>query len=466
MIPYLPKYFTSKAIAIYCGLLVICTVVFLRILPILWVVFGLIEVILFFTVSNSLTKSWAKYPNQTFIKKLFWRSIIIRVAYIIFIYFFYNYINGEPFEFEAGDSQGYHQLASWIVDMLKKGDLSGFYKFIGTNYSDMGYPLYLGIIYSIFGKSIIFVRILKAIIGAYTCILIYKLACRCFNETNGRIAGIMAMLSPTLIYYCGLHLKETEMIFLIVLFLERADYMLRSKTFTPKILLTVSILGILLFFFRTILGVAAFFSLFTAILFIPNKIVKLNRKVTLCIFGGVIVLSLLGGTIQKNINKYLEMSETNQNIGMASRSTRKGGNKLATYGSTAVFAPLVLIGPFPTLVNIETQQNQMLLNGGYFVRNILGFFLFLSLFVLYKQQKIGENSLILSFILCYLAIVAMSTFALSERFHLPAVPFIIIFAAHGITQLNEKSKTKYLLYLVFISIIIIAWNWFKLAGRA
>jgi hypothetical protein len=88
-----------------------------------------------------------------------------------------------------------------------------------------------------------------------------------------------------------------------------------------------------------------------------------------------------------------------------------------------------LLGPLPTLVNIDTQKNQMLLNGSYFIRNILAFFFFLSLFVLYRQKKLGESSLLISFIFSYLAILGLSTFAISERFHLPVFPFIIILAA-------------------------------------
>lgn len=466
MISYLPKFFTHKAIAVYIIVLFLCTIIFAKFLPVLWITFGITEVVLFFIISNSVTKVWSKLSQKIFLKKLTWFAFIIRIIYVIFIYFFYEYMTGVPFEFDSGDSTGYHELAIWISSMIKKNDLSQFYTHVGTNYSDMGYPLYLGVLYSIFGKSIILVRIIKAILGTITCVLIYKLATRNFGEISGRIAGILTMVSPNLIYYCGLHVKETEMIFLTVLFIERADFMMRSKSFNIKALLIISFIGISLFFFRTVLGAAAAFSLATAVIFTPRKIVKIDRKIVLYLFGGVIVVSLLGGTIQKNINTYLEMSDKNQKVGMASRSIRKGGNKLSSLGNTAIFAPLILVGPFPTLVNIETQQNQMLLNGGYFVRNILAFFLLLSLFVLYKQQKIGECSLILSFMLSYLAIVAMSTFAISERFHLPALPFIITFAAHGITQVNLKTKTKYIFYLVFLVTIILAWNWFKLAGRA
>ena len=69
------------------------------------------------------------------------------------------------------------------------------------------------------------------------------------------------------------------------------------------------------------------------------------------------------------------------------------------------------------------------------------------------------------FTLAYLAILARSPYALSERFHMPVVPFLIILSAYGISQIDLKNKKFFIPYLVIIGLIIIGWNWFKLAGR-
>jgi len=65
----------------------------------------------------------------------------------------------------------------------------------------------------------------------------------------------------------------------------------------------------------------------------------------------------------------------------------------------------------------------------------------------------------------YLLILANSGYALSPRFHVPALPFFLIFAGYGITQTKLNYSTYYVLYLICISAVVIAWNWFKLAGR-
>ena len=97
--------------------------------------------------------------------------------------------------------------------------------------SDSGYATYLGTIYSIFGKGVIVPRLIKALLGAFATVLIYRVASRNFGEEAGRISGIFYMLMPNLILYTGSHLKEAEMVFLVVAFIERADYVMRSKSY-------------------------------------------------------------------------------------------------------------------------------------------------------------------------------------------------------------------------------------------
>jgi hypothetical protein len=125
----------------------------------------------------------------------------------------------------------------------------------------------------------------------------------------------------------------------------------------------------------------------------------------------------------------------------------------------------MLIAPFPTLVNVETQQNQMMLNGGFVVKNIIGFFILLALILLIKTKEFKKHILILAFLLIYLGILALSKFAISERFHMPIYPILLILTAFGISKINKKSAKYYVPYLFLVGAIIIGWNYFKLAGR-
>jgi hypothetical protein len=132
----------------------------------------------------------------------------------------------------------------------------------------------------------------------------------------------------------------------------------------------------------------------------------------------------------------------------------------------AVFAPMIITLPFPSFtVALAEQQNQMMFSGGYFVRNVYSFFVLLALILLIKRHEWREHLFIITFFTTYLLIIAKSTFAVSERFHLPAVPFLLALAAYGITQAGKKERKWFVPYLIFIVFVVIGWNWFKLAGR-
>jgi hypothetical protein len=460
---YLSNYFTSKAIAVYFMVLMAITLLaFQYSLPIQWMFTASSTVFLFFLYGSKLTRKWAITSNASFKKNIFYSALVIRILWVVGSYFLYQSMTGQPFEFEAADSIGYHNEAVWMRGILANGNYEVFSGYYMNRLSDMGYPVYLTFIYTIFDDSIIITRFIKALLGAVTVLFIYKIASRNFGEATGRVAGVLAMLYPNLIYYAGLHTKETEMVFLLVLFIERADHLFRKNRLMVFQLLLVVFLGSLLYFFRAVLFYTAFLSLGMVVLFSSQRALKF-RKTLLAVFFGIITFLFINNSfIIDEASGFLEDSKTNQSLSIQHRSTSQ---KLAKYGSTAVFAPFIFVAPFPTFVNIETQQNHMLLSGGFFVKNIMAFFVFVALLFLIKKKRWKNHILILAIFAIYLAILALSKFAIVERFHMPALPFFIILSAYGISVINKKSIKYFQGYVLLIAIVIVGWNWFKLAGR-
>ena len=330
MLNYFPKYFTSKAISLYLGVLVLCNLIFIsHPLPLIWWAFGMVEVLSFFYFSNQLTRTWSTCTEKRFIQKLFQTALIIRIGWVVFSYFFYTFMTGQPFEFDAGDASGYHEEALWLVDMFHKGDIQAFLVFNKGRMSDVGYPFYLGVQYWLTGGSIMIARLLKALYGAYTCVLIYKLANRNFGDSVGRMAAIFCMLMPNLILYTGLHVKETEMLLLTVAFVERADAMFRNKNFSFIEIAPPVILAGLLFFFRTVLGAAAIMALFTTLLFTSTKILGFGKRIILIVWILAVVGFFVGGTISTEVESVWAAREKNQENSMKMRSTEANGNKFA-----------------------------------------------------------------------------------------------------------------------------------------
>lgn len=469
MINYFPKFFTNRAIFLYFILLITISVAFSHPMVWYWWLFGAVEVAGFFYFSNVLTKDWQGYYGKALEKKYFSTALLLRIFYVFFSYAFYTLLTGSPFEFSAADAHFYDDMGRWGAEELWAGTFSWSRIFgdIDIDISDCGYPFYLMLIYAISGKSLLVVRLLKAVISSFTVVLVYRLATRNFGETVGRISGIFCLLMPNLIYYCGLHLKETEMLFLTVLFIERADYIFRCKKINVRDLIFLFLIGAAAFFFRAVLCYVLFLTLVASVV-LGSKRIKRGGK--WAIEGLLLVMLLVFGYFQVgsetvyNTEEYQNIQDQ-QTAAMQWRSERSGGNSYAKYASASLFAPLIFTIPFPTMVNIEYQQNQQMIHGGNFVKNITSFFTILALFLLLFSGEWRDNIVPLAFVIGYLIVLAFSNFAQAERFHIPALPFELILASYAIVHFKPRFKNWFTIWLVFIFVANVGWAWLKLRGR-
>jgi len=95
-----------------------------------------------------------------------------------------------------------------------------------------GYPLFLGILYLLFGHSYVAVKVAQSLLGALTCVVILLIGERVFTRRVGMVAATIAAVYPHLVYYTGILMSETLFLFLAMVFL-CALAMLRED-FSPK----------------------------------------------------------------------------------------------------------------------------------------------------------------------------------------------------------------------------------------
>ena len=464
MLSFFPKQISNKAIAVYIASLAVVSIVYMDYaMSFKFMLIGLAFVFMFFHFSNTLSVSWKNLSPKTFTTKLFWMALALRVVWVVFSYYFYIANTGQPFEWGAADSQGYHDTATWLSEIGWDGMWNyEFHNKVGV--SDAGYEIYLFLVYSIFGPNIFITRLLKAIWGALTCVLIYRLTSRNFGESTGRMAGLFCVFMPNLIIYSGLHLKETEMLLLTVAFVERADYLLRSRKFNFWNIAVVAILALSLFFFRTVLGGVAIASFFTGLVFASEKVIKKGKKILLILVGLLFVAVIAGGTISTEVEQYWNDRGTNQDNRRMEQVSR--GANWAKYATGAVMAPMVFVLPFATMVDVSEQYSQQLIHGGNFVKNFMGVFVILAFFYLvFVNKKWRDHALVGSFTIGYLLVVAMSAFANAERFLLPAVPFLLAFSAYGVSQLTAKSFKFVKIWCFVVILMEFGWAFFKLGSR-
>lgn len=473
---FVPRSITNMAMLTYVLALLACNILYMRYaLTWYWWAFGLVEACGFFYFANYCTKRWARLSPKMFAKRLFVTALSIRVVYVLFSYWFYLTMTGSPFEFDPGDVGFYNEMGRYGASLLRDGHWNLFPAFVaysGADYSDLGYPLYLSFVYLLSGDSILVARLVKAIWSAWTALLIYKLAVRNFGESTGRIAGVLCMLMPNLIYYCGLHLKEIEMVFLAVLFAERADYILRRGKLTFGPTCALMLIAGAVFTFRTALAAVLVLAFLCALLLSSTRVVGWKRRILLVAVAALVVgvVMLNNTSIGNSVRSMWETRGSEQKGNMEWRATRVDSQgrvqKFAKYAGAAVFAPMIFTIPFPTMTETPGQENLKMIHGGNFVKNITSFFTILALFILLFTGDWRKNVLPIAILCGYLLVLIFSSFAQSERFHLPSVPFAMMFAAYGISYMrNPKYKRWFNIWCVVMFVAALAWNWFKLAGR-
>lgn len=462
----LHKHFQWVGIGVYLLALLLVSVCFrpYAMKP-LWMAWGICTVLFYFLLTYFFHSRWKGDEIKTFIKKVFWVAFGMRAVFVGAMMFYFYYQTGMSMEYGASDSLNYHFTASYLSDLAREGrlrELFGILNGYTMGFSDQGYILYLTTIYTCFGKNILGPRLLKALMSAYMCVVIYKLASRSFGEKTGRLAAVMAVFLPQFIHYTGTYMKETEMVFLATLTLERMDYLIRSKRYTFWNIAFPILLIALMFGFRTVLSMILIVSFVLFLLCAePGMISKKAKRIALIVVAAVVVFFFVTPIgWEMLIIVHLNFGESNALV----EKYQQLGLKYAEYASYKYTAPGAFVLPLTNLVEVAN-ENQKMMNGTYFVKNYLAFFAMWSIVMAFRERKWRSFSLIGSYTLLYTLMIAFSFAFNSERYHLPALPGIIIMAAFAMTHFRKRDFALYYSYNAVLLVAIVAWNYLKLAAR-
>ena len=467
----LNQYFLRRATIVYILALLACFVIYVKHwMPWYWYFTGLLEVTLFYVLSNYFQREWRRVPPASFERNVFWVALWIRLFWILGYYLFTTSVWNTPWEQPIGtsmDSEVYYDVGKWINELIKSRELSSYFAYLQMmgHYSDSGYPLLLGVSRFIIGDSIVLTRVPNAFFDAWTTVLVYKIAKNNFNESTGRLASYFAILMPMMIFYTGVTMKESLMLMLITWAIERGDVVIREKDYKGLSLASFIILSFSVSLFRTAITWVLILAFICALVLSSERVLNQSRRVIVLIIVVFGAFFFLEGIIMEQGEELIEQFEsTGQNF--ENRAAREGGNTLVSNLSKAMFFPILFTLPFPTMVTVEGQHIQLIQNGGYFLKNILSFFCIFALVLMVLRGEWRNNVLILAYLGGYLIVLGLSSFAQSGRFHHPAIPIELILSAYGIGLIKNKKEAKLFDYfLAFEFLVIVLWNGFKLKGR-
>ena len=429
-----------------------------------WMLCGIGEVLFFFVLTCVFYPRWKNDEPKRFWRKVFWTALAIRLLYVVVSYYYFSYRLGYPFD-GPGDGLGYYNRSVMLSRHIRRGDFGfviGFLKRYSFGFSDHGYLIWLTFIHTLFGRSVWVARIFKALMSAYLCIVVYKLASRTFGERTGRLAAVMCVFMPILILLTGMHIKEMEMIFLSILALERMDYLIRSKRYTLwNILFPILLIG-MSFGFRTVIGMCLIFAFVVFVILSPSNLVNRKGKIITLSATLVVFLFFLFTMIGSEM-KFIYMLNFSGTDYMAKKYESMGLKYTEITKSKYLF-PGAFVLPLSPMVE-ESPVHNKLVHGSTYVKNFLAFFAMLSILIAIRQKKWRNFSLIGAYELSYLAIIMFTFTSNSERFHEPAIPLILVMAAYAMTHLRRKDLTLFYVYCGLLFVALVTWNWLKLAAR-
>ena len=139
---------------------------------------------------------------------LVWSLLIFVAALGVRLLYLYQ-LSETPFfnDFDlVGDARYYDMRAREIAAGDWVGDTAGFLSPF--------YCLTMSAVYSVVGPGLPAVKWFQALLGAFSCVLLYLIARRLFSEGVGRIAGGLLAFYAMHVYYTGIVLPATVLVFL------------------------------------------------------------------------------------------------------------------------------------------------------------------------------------------------------------------------------------------------------------
>jgi Tfp pilus assembly protein PilF len=425
-------------------------------------------------------------------------GLVIRLVYVWQIH------DSPFFDVLMGDARRYDAWATQIAG----GDVIGRDVF----YQAPLYPYFLGAIYAIAGRSLLIVRVCQALIGTASCVLLALTARRLYSERAGLVAGLALAVYAPAVFFDGLLQKSSLDLFFVCLSLWITSGLVDTPAASRRWFWLGVTMGALSLTRENALILAAVIVLW---LFGRSQLTERQRTFNAGVFalGLLLMLSpvavrnrIVGGewhltTSQLGPNLYIgnnpnadgtyaalregrgtpeyERQDATE-LAEAATGRRLTPGEVSTYWvrQTGVFirsqpGPWLLLMATKAglvwnrteFVDTESQASyedwSSLLHGlaavGHF--GVLVPFAVLGVFVTWRDRsRVGVYYAMTA---AYVASIVM--FYVSDRYRLPLVPFLMLFAAAGVVSLvpfiRTASRRTIAVAVVVVAAVAFAANW-------
>ena len=233
--------------------------------------------------------------------------------------------------------------AAWIVsDMARYRSGWGMYYFVAA-------------IYYITGRNPLATQLICCVVGANTCVLIYRIAGMVYPvQRVARLASVLSAVAPSLVIWCSQGLKEPLIVFLLSACLFLTLRLTQRHTVSGSILLLLSMSGLYALrhyvFYVVFLGVAASL-LFAARQFSAQRIIQGSVAV---LFLGLVFAYYGAGDVASRSFDLQNVQEGRRWSASVSESGYGGDVDITDTRQALVYLPLgtvfFLFAPFPWMI--------------------------------------------------------------------------------------------------------------------
>lgn len=427
-------------------------------------------------ISKEINVSESKFEKQ-----IIFHSLMIRILVASILSLIFYLISGSLHDVEAIDSKVYYEIASFMADRLRNEGVYDTSRLF-TSFDDNGYIHIMMLIHLIGGNSILFFRLFQCIIGSITVLFIYRITKMVFkNEKAARISAILAIPFPHAVEYSAVLLKETILVFAVIVsiysFLEIFKNGFKIKFI---VLITAGLVLCASMRFVYLLILLPSFIVFVLINIRGGRL-RIVRMVVSIATVGIILYIIIGKigykeqVMQKGTEYVNYVGESSS--GLTKKRSSIGGNSLTQndvyrfslkFGGTALFIPLSMSFPFPTLLKTNIvyfdQTMKWYFVGGILLWNFLSYFSLVG--IITSVKKHFKESVLLLFIVIMMVVVLLKGFVItSDRHNLVKESLLLIFAGVGM-EIKMKNKYKYfLIFSIVMMIAIVGFSFFKLKAR-
>ncbi len=449
-----------------------------RAMPVFFIFYNIFVLsVIWVGFSRSMQPINFKLSPKSFRRKIFWVAFVFRFVYMLWLLLLWYYYTDTPFSVEAIDALSFHSVAVKLADNLSWESL---FKIKGFSLDDSLYPFLISFIYAISDNSVFLVRVAQVIVSSFSVVLLYDIIRVIDTDRRGRLSAIILAFAGSIVFYTGVHMKETLMVLSVFLSMRSGIYLLNGRR-----VLNNSLLLLLGLFFAIGTRFVLFFVLLSGF-FVYTFFVNQTRIRRVSWFWKIlIVLFFAGGSYflvgNTTYGRYAKQQTSNL-LGLEKKSakirTSQGrakafssrSNLITTVAIAPITVPVSFLTPFPSItytnINYATrvqQTEQWYHIGNILVLGLLSYFLFIGLFYLFKHKKYKSYSYILFTFFLYMAALIVSAYLTSIRFNIIKLVLIIPIIAYGIDNIASKHLYRWKYYTLLYCVLIVVWNYLKLA---